>query len=93
MDFMDDIELLSKGLCRGYEPTAVPYYEHIFFPAGEREARQYQQQVEDYCGICDLRDACLEYALSKPEEHGTWGGVDEWTRRSMRRRARKKNVA
>lgn len=38
------------------------------------------------CNGCDVRAACLEYALRWREDAGVYGGVDEKERAEMRRR-------
>jgi WhiB family redox-sensing transcriptional regulator len=36
------------------------------------------------CHTCDVRDACLEYALDNRETFGIWGGLSERQRRKIR---------
>ena len=38
------------------------------------------------CDTCEVRDACLEWALDAKQDHGVWGGLTEDERRSLRRR-------
>jgi WhiB family transcriptional regulator, redox-sensing transcriptional regulator len=38
------------------------------------------------CGSCQIRQECLDYSLSHPENSGIWGGKDEKERRVLRRR-------
>lgn len=41
------------------------------------------------CMTCPVRVECLEYALTAPERHGIWGGMNEGQRRAeIRRRER-----
>jgi WhiB family redox-sensing transcriptional regulator len=41
------------------------------------------------CMTCPVRSECLEYALTAPERHGIWGGMNEGERRvEIRRRER-----
>ncbi len=35
------------------------------------------------CQACEVRDACLEYALAAREPEGIWGGYTERERRRM----------
>ena len=41
--------------------------------------------AKDVCRTCFVENVCLEYALTKPEEHGIWGGTGPTERRIMRR--------
>ncbi|MEU8887808.1 WhiB family transcriptional regulator [Streptomyces sp. NPDC048442] len=53
----------------------------FFFPdpgSSTREAKQ-------LCGACDMRTACLEYALTHDERFGVWGGLSERERYTLRR--------
>jgi WhiB family transcriptional regulator, redox-sensing transcriptional regulator len=41
-----------------------------------------------------VRNECLDYAISRPEKYGTWGGLNEDERASeRRRRMRRANAA
>lgn len=35
------------------------------------------------CAGCEVRDACLDYALAHRERHGVWGGLTERERRPL----------
>jgi len=68
----------GRGLCVGEDPD-------VFFPShGDpgMEARQ-------ICGICPVRDDCLEYS-AEADEDGIWGGLDQAERRNLRRRQRRR---
>jgi len=46
------------------------------------------------CASCPVRAECLNYAVSRPEKYGTWGGLNEEERASeRRRRMRRANAA
>jgi WhiB family redox-sensing transcriptional regulator len=32
------------------------------------------------CATCPVKIRCAEYAMTRKEPHGTWGGVTEWER-------------
>jgi WhiB family redox-sensing transcriptional regulator len=69
------------GLCVGEDPDT-------FFPShGDpgTEARR-------ICGICPVRNDCLEYA-TEADEHGIWGGLDQDERRNLKRRQRRQAAA
>jgi WhiB family redox-sensing transcriptional regulator len=58
--------------------------QEMFFPekgGSTRDARR-------ICGACDVREKCLEYALSMERNPlGIWGGTSVMERRRMRRDA------
>ena len=64
--------------CRGVEPD-------IFYPASDEEA----DAAKSVCGVCPVRQPCLEYALSSRERDGVWGGATEKERRRILRQRRK----
>jgi len=68
------------GLCRLLEiPTSV-FFPHPGGDAGPAKA---------ICEECEVKGACLEYALnSKDGTFGVWGGTSERERRRIRRRRR-----
>jgi WhiB family transcriptional regulator, redox-sensing transcriptional regulator len=39
------------------------------------------------CAACDVRQQCLEYALTNKEPDGIWGGLTVTERRRLRRAA------
>ncbi|MGI0133722.1 MAG: WhiB family transcriptional regulator [Candidatus Micrarchaeaceae archaeon] len=51
----------------------------MFFPYDARDPRV--EIAKAICGGCVVREACLDYALSRREGSGTWGGMSEWERR------------
>jgi WhiB family redox-sensing transcriptional regulator len=70
-------EWRGGGLRAGEDPD-------VFFPShGDpgTEARR-------ICGICPVRDDCLEYS-TEADEYGVWGGLDQEERRNLRRRKRR----
>ena len=80
---MDVLNLLSgeeekswqtKSNCMGVDPD-------LFFP--ERGAST--REAKEVCRGCVVREECLEYALSKGEKFGIWGGMSERERRRLRR--------
>ena len=50
-------------------------------------SRAYEAALR-FCRSCPVRAACLRHALEKNEQHGIWGGVDQDSRRQLRRQAR-----
>ncbi|MHC3471399.1 WhiB family transcriptional regulator [Streptomyces sp. 7R007] len=53
----------------------------FFFPEPGSSVRE----AKRICGMCEMRSACLEYALRNDERFGVWGGLSEKERLEMRR--------
>ena len=68
----------QRAACRGVDPD-------IFYPASDEEA----DEAKAVCGVCPVREACLEYALVNRERDGVWGGATERERRRLIRQRRK----
>ncbi len=58
--------------CYGLDPE-------IFFPTTEEEAGL----ALSYCGVCQVRDVCLAWAVRNGERYGVWGGTTEQQRRRL----------
>jgi WhiB family redox-sensing transcriptional regulator len=59
----------------------------LFFPVGSTgPAVRQVDQAKRVCAGCQVRSACLEWALDQRQDHGVWGGLTEDERRSLRRR-------
>lgn len=37
------------------------------------------------CAVCPVRVECLDYAVSRDEQHGIWGGLDIIERRAVKK--------
>lgn len=61
----------------------------FFYP--EKSARV-TSGARKVCAGCPVRSACLEYALTKGEWHGTWGGLTPDQRRDLARRRKAVNA-
>lgn len=68
----------GRAACRGLDPL-------IFFPATDEDAGP----AKAVCGLCAVREACLEHALGEREREGVWGGCTERERRRIIRRRRR----
>jgi WhiB family redox-sensing transcriptional regulator len=80
----------DRGACRD---EAVSLF---FGPDGERQPERdiREQKAKAICASCPVRAECLNYALSRPEKYGTWGGMNEEERAAeRRRRMRRANAA
>ncbi|MGW0823415.1 WhiB family transcriptional regulator [Streptomyces sp. NPDC002845] len=53
----------------------------FFFPEPGSSVRE----AKRICGMCEMRSACLEYALANDERFGVWGGLSEKERLRLRR--------
>ena len=56
----------------------------FFFPEPGSSVRE----AKRICGMCEMRSACLEYALDNDERFGVWGGLSEKERLELRRGSR-----
>jgi WhiB family redox-sensing transcriptional regulator len=70
----------SKAACQGLAPD-------IFYPATEDDADA--AEAKEVCGMCPVREACLEHALAVREKDGVWGGATERERRRIIRQRRR----
>ena len=64
----------ADALCAQTDPEA-------FFPEKGGSTRE----AKRICLGCEVRDACLEYALANDERFGIWGGLSERERRRLKR--------
>lgn len=70
----------DRSACRGLEAT-------IFYPDPDDEVGT--DRALAVCRGCDVREHCLEHALSLREHTGIWGGATERDRRRILRRRRR----
>src|SRR6478735_390061 len=50
----------------------------LFFPVGNTGPALMQiQEAKKVCKRCDVREACLQWALDAGQDHGVWGGLSE----------------
>jgi WhiB family redox-sensing transcriptional regulator len=60
----------------------------LFFPTGTTLSAKMQAAVaREVCTQCMVRDECRDWALDTRQDHGVWGGLDEFERSSLLRRA------
>lgn len=58
----------------------------LFFPAGSTGAAVEEiQAAKAVCQTCQVRSACLQFALETNQEAGIWGGTTEDERPKLRR--------
>ncbi|WP_329170520.1 WhiB family transcriptional regulator [Streptomyces sp. NBC_01685] len=66
--------------CREEDPD-------LFFPIGSSGPALVQaEEAKAVCGICPVREQCLEWVLENGQDAGVWGGMDENERRALKRR-------
>lgn len=68
----------DDAACSGMEIAA-------FFPVGKGVDAAFAKSV---CAPCRVRTECLEQALTRREDYGVWGGLDEDERAALLRQAR-----
>jgi WhiB family transcriptional regulator, redox-sensing transcriptional regulator len=68
----------KRAACRGIDPE-------VFYPDSDEEA----EEAKVVCGMCPVRETCLEFALAHREREGVWGGATERERRRIVRQRRK----
>jgi WhiB family transcriptional regulator, redox-sensing transcriptional regulator len=68
----------QSAACRGVDPD-------VFYPVSDEDA----DAARSVCAQCNVRQACLEYALVNRERDGVWGGATERERRRILRQRRK----
>jgi WhiB family transcriptional regulator, redox-sensing transcriptional regulator len=74
---------LGRALCREIDPE-------LFFPIMHDDVIQ-TRQAKAICKGCELKQACLDYALADPKIMGIWGGTsarDRWKIRGARDKRR-----
>lgn len=75
--FVDMEDWTALARCRGMDPEA-------FFGRNLTEARSALRT----CDRCEVRQQCLEYAVSQRIDIGVWGGLTERQRRTYVRQNR-----
>jgi WhiB family redox-sensing transcriptional regulator len=55
----------------------------LFFPNPTDEEQE--KEAKAWCGVCPVRDLCLESSLRNGADYGIWGGLNEEERRAIRR--------
>lgn len=71
---IDEDQWQERALCAQTDPEA-------FFPEKGGSTRE----AKRICQGCEVKDACLDYALANDERFGIWGGLSERERRRIKR--------
>ena len=70
----------EKASCRSVDPD-------LFFPVGTTGIALVQiEHAKSVCQQCDVKQACLDFAIQTNQESGVWGGTSEEERRKLRRK-------
>lgn len=69
----------DKAACRGLTGNYPFYPEYDFERKAEKENRE--ARAKAICGMCAVREACLDFALRTREKDGIWGGLTEGERK------------
>jgi len=65
-------------------------HPELFFPIGSgAPAKAQVEQARQVCHGCQVRSACLDWALKTGADHGVWGGLSEDERRALLRKRRR----
>jgi WhiB family transcriptional regulator, redox-sensing transcriptional regulator len=76
--------LTPAGLAWQTQALCAQTGADFFFPEPGSSVRE----AKRICGMCEMRSACLDYALDNDERFGVWGGLSEKERLALRRTAR-----
>lgn len=69
---------------------------NLFFPVDGLRAeslKRHEEEAKTICAGCEVRTECGEYAISRPEGYGTWGGFSADERRGLRRKRLRSELA
>jgi WhiB family redox-sensing transcriptional regulator len=68
---LPDLRWQKYAVCRQYDPE-------LFFQEGSHNKDWEREVIRLACGVCPVRQRCLDYALDHPEpQYGVWGGLTE----------------
>lgn len=71
----EELEWQIGGICRNMDPE-------FFFPEGKAMSNQ-ARVAKRICLECPIMRECRNWALSRGEEFGVWGGLSEKDRRGI----------
>jgi WhiB family transcriptional regulator, redox-sensing transcriptional regulator len=76
-------ERWSRAACSTADPE-------LFFPiSSSGPAVRQVKRAKAICARCEIRRACLDYAIDAGSIQGVWGGTTERERRLLRQRGRR----
>lgn len=74
-----DQDWQHRAACRG--PHSAVFFPPSHFERKDEKVER-ETRAKDICGMCAVREPCLDYAVSIKEPHGIWGGLNELERRA-----------
>jgi WhiB family redox-sensing transcriptional regulator len=78
------MDWIHRARCRDEDPE-------LFFPIGSTGPAAMQiERAKEVCMLCEVREDCLEWAMSTGQDAGVWGGLSEDERRALRRARRRR---
>lgn len=72
---------IGPGLAWQEQALCAQIGSEYFFPEPGSSVRE----AKRICQLCEMREACLDYALANDERFGVWGGLSEKERQNLRR--------
>lgn len=69
------------GACRNSDLDTEHWFHH-------NPASPTSRKAKAICKACPVREKCLQDALSVPDTHGIWGGLDQYERSRLSTSAR-----
>ena len=79
-------ERWSRAACSTADPE-------LFFPISSSGPAVYQaKRAKAICARCEIRQACLDYAIDAGTIQGVWGGTTERERRLLRQRGHRERA-
>ena len=79
-------ERWSRAACSTADPE-------LFFPISSSGPAVYQaKRAKAICARCEIRQACLDYAIDAGPIQGVWGGMTERERRLLRQRGHRERA-
>jgi WhiB family redox-sensing transcriptional regulator len=58
----------------------------FFIEKGDRMGPEKIRVAKELCGLCPMKQLCLEYALEANEQDGIWGGLTRNERNALTRK-------
>ena len=79
-------ERWSRAACSTADPE-------LFFPISSSGPAVHQaKRAKAICARCEIRQACLDYAIDAGPIQGVWGGMTERERRLLRQRGHRERA-
>lgn len=82
-------DILGEGRAWMVDALCTQVSMDEFYPDKGPSGVEQIHFAKKVCGLCHVREACLDYALRHGERQGIWGGLSPRSREAVRR---KKNL-